>query len=68
MLSITKVELDLISDVDMYLFFEKVMRDGLSYISEWYSKANNKYLLSYDPYKTDKIYHKLGQKLLTQLC
>ena len=49
MLSITKVELDLISDVDMYLFFEKVMRGGVSYISEWYSKANNKYLLSYDP-------------------
>ena len=34
MLSITKVELDLISDVDMYLFFEKVMRGGVSYISE----------------------------------
>ena len=49
MLSITKVELDLISDDDMYLFFEEVMRDGVSYISEWYSKANNKYLLSYDP-------------------
>ena len=34
MLSITKVEPDLISDVDMYLFFEKVMRGGVSYISE----------------------------------
>ena len=33
-LSMTKVELDLISDVDMYLFFEKGMRGGVSYISK----------------------------------
>ena len=30
----TKVELNLISDVDMYLFFEKGMRGGVSYISK----------------------------------
>ena len=36
----TKVELELISDADMYLFFEKGMRGGVSYISERYSKAN----------------------------
>ena len=32
----------------MYLFFGKGIRDGVSYISNEYSKANNKYLKSYD--------------------
>ena len=49
MLDMKKVYLELISDVDMYLFFEKGMRDRVSYISKTYSKANNKYLKSYDP-------------------
>ena len=40
MLSMTEVELDLISDVGMYLFFEKGMRGGVSYISKRHSKAN----------------------------
>ena len=48
MLNITKVELELIPDPDMYLFFEKGMTGGASYISQRYSKANNKYLKSYD--------------------
>ena len=49
MLSMTKIKLELISDPDMYIFFEKVMRGGVSYISNTYRKANNKYLKSYDP-------------------
>ena len=44
-----KVELELISDADMYLLFEKGMRRGASYISKRYSKPRNKYLKSYDP-------------------
>ena len=44
----TKVELELISDPDMYIFFEKIMRGGDSYIFNRYSKVNNKYLKSYD--------------------
>ena len=48
MLNITKVELELIPDPDMYLFFEKGMTGGVSYISQRYSKANNKYLKYYD--------------------
>ena len=48
MLNMTKVELELISDADMYLSFEKGMRGGVSRVSKRYSKANNKYLKSYD--------------------
>ena len=50
-LSMTKLELELklVSDDDMYLFFEKVMRGGVSCISKRYSKANNKYSKSYYP-------------------
>ena len=48
MLNMTKVEFELITDPDFYIFFQKSMRDGASYISNWYNKANNKYLKSYD--------------------
>ena len=47
MRNMTKVEHELISDADIYLFFEKCMRDRFSYISKRYSKANNKYLKYY---------------------
>ena len=33
-LSMTKVELDLFSDIDMYFLFEKVIRGSASYISK----------------------------------
>ena len=46
MLNMTKIKLDLISDPDMYIFLEKGMRGGVSYISNRYSKA--KYLKSCD--------------------
>ena len=46
MLNMTKVELELIPDPNMYIFFEKGTRGGVSYISNRYSKANNKYLKS----------------------
>ena len=49
MLKMTKIERELITDPDMYIFFEKSTRGGISYISNRYSKANNKYLKSYDP-------------------
>ena len=49
MLNMTKVELELIPDSDMYLFFEKGMRGEVSYISKRYSKTNSKYLKFYYP-------------------
>ena len=49
MLKMTKIDRELITDPDMYIFFEKSTRGGISYISNRYSKANNKYLKSYDP-------------------
>ena len=49
MLNMTKIKLQLISDPDMYIFYDKGMTGGVSYISNRYSKANNKYLKSYDP-------------------
>ena len=67
MLSMTKVEVDLIPDVDIYLFFEKGMRGNVLYTYTLYSKTNNKYLTSYDPKKLGK-YYILGQKFFMRLC
>ena len=54
-LNMTKVELELISHADIYLFFEKGVRGGgVSYISKRYSQANNKYLKPYDPKQESK--------------
>ena len=53
-LNMTKEELELITDPDMYIFFEKGMWGGVSYISSSYSKVNNKYLKSYDSKQESK--------------
>ena len=54
MLKMTEIELELISDIDMYLFVEKGMRGGISNIAKRFSKANNKYMQSYDDKKPSK--------------
>ena len=51
----TAVRLEKIVDIDMYLFIEKGLRGGISYIVKRYSKANNKYMKNYDPKKPSKF-------------
>ena len=38
----------------MYVSFENGMRNRVSYVSNRYSKLNNKYLKSYDPKQESK--------------
>ena len=51
MLKMTGIKLEKISDIDKYLFIEKGLRGGISYIAKRYAKANNKYINDYDPKK-----------------
>ena len=54
MLKMTGVKLGKIFDIDMYLFIEKGLREGISYIAKRYCKGNNKYKKDYDPTKPSK--------------
>ena len=48
MLKMTGIELEKISDIDKYLFIEKGLRGGISYIAKRHSKASNEYCPGYD--------------------
>ena len=51
----TGVKLENIFDIDMYLFTEKGLRGGISYIAKRYPKTNSKYMKNYDPKKPSKF-------------
>ena len=51
MSKMTGVKLEKISNIGKYLFIEKGLRGGISYIAKRYAKANNKYMNDYDPKK-----------------
>ena len=54
MLKMTKVKLELMTNVNMYQFIEKGMHGGLSYIANRYGKANNKYMKEYNENEPSK--------------
>ena len=54
MLKMTEIELELMSDIDMFQFIEKGMRGGVSYIANRYGEANNKHIRNFDKTKPTK--------------
>ena len=53
-LKMNEIELELISNINKYLFVEKGIRGGISYIAKKFSKANNKYIKCYDNSEPNK--------------
>ena len=63
-LKVTDVKLEKVSVIDKYLFIEKGLRGGISYIAKRYTKVNNKYMNDYDPKKPSTFTSYLDMKNL----
>ena len=59
MLKMTDIKLERISDIDKYLFIDKGLKGGISYIVKRHARANNKYTENYD--------HKKASTFITYL-
>ena len=67
-LKMAKIELELVSDISLFLFNEKGMRRGISYIAKKCSQVNNKYMEFYGNRKPSKyIYHVFRYKYFVWL-
>ena len=63
MLKMTEIELDLISDQDMYLFFMDSIRGGICQVNKKCSKADNKYTkIQHNEWNDKKIKKKFKNK------
>ena len=66
MLKMTKIELDLISDQDTYLFLMDSIRGGICQVNKKFSRGDNKYTRNqHDEWKNKKISKKFKNKLKT---
>ena len=64
MLKLTGVKLELISDIEVYLFIEQGLTGGVSYICKRFSDTSNNYIKNYDPTKESKFIMYLDAKKL----
>ena len=55
-LKMTKVKLDLLTDIDMLSMVEKGIRGGICHSIYRYAKANNKYMKNYDKNKESSYF------------
>ena len=53
LLKCTNIELEQITDPDLYLFIEKGLRGGISMVSHRHAIANNRYMENFDPSQPD---------------
>ena len=70
MLKMTGIELQLLTDLDMHLFFERQIRGGVSTTFHRFAMVNNKYMKHFDPKKPVKfvMYFDVNSLYATAMC